>query len=94
MGPLQGYSAEIIGAEASYWLELRDKTKPFFLYVAFHEPHEPIATAKRYMDLYPAVKAEVVGAGGVWCDVNETFSNAVIDGNLVTTAPRVYPLIR
>jgi arylsulfatase A len=53
VGPLQGYSAEIIGAETTHWLEVRDKTKPFFLYVAFHEPHEPIATAKRYVDLYP-----------------------------------------
>ena len=54
VGPMQGYSAEIIGAEATHWLEIRDKAKPFFLYVAFHEPHEPIATAKRYVDLYPS----------------------------------------
>ena len=35
---------------------------------------------------YPAVKPELVRAGAVWCDVNETFSNAVVDGNLVTAA--------
>lgn len=35
---------------------------------------------------YPAVKPEVVGAGGTWGDVNETFSNAYVDGNLVTAA--------
>jgi protease I len=35
---------------------------------------------------YPAVKPEVVRAGGRWCDVNGTFSNAVADGNLVTAA--------
>jgi len=39
-----------------------------------------------HLTAYPAVKPEVVGAGGVWCDVNETFSNAVVDGNLVTAA--------
>lgn len=54
VGPLEGYAAEIVGAEAVRWLaSVRDKTRPFFLYVAFHEPHEPIATAKRYVDLYP-----------------------------------------
>lgn len=53
-GPQQGYAAEIVGREAVAWLDRRDPKRPFFLYVAFHEPHEPIATAKRYEDLYPA----------------------------------------
>jgi protease I len=35
---------------------------------------------------YPAVKPELVRAGGTWCDVNETYSNAVVDGPLVTAA--------
>ena len=33
---------------------------------------------------YPAVKFEVVRAGAAWAEVNPTFSNAVVDGNLVT----------
>ena len=35
---------------------------------------------------YPAVKPDLVRAGALWRDVNETFSNAVVDGNLVTAA--------
>ena len=35
---------------------------------------------------YPAVKPEIVLAGAEYVDVNETFSNAVVDGNLVTAA--------
>ena len=35
---------------------------------------------------YPAVKPEVVACGGTWGEVNETFSNAYEDGNLVTAA--------
>ena len=31
-------------------------------------------------------KPDLVRAGAVWRDVNETFSNAVGDGNLVTAA--------
>ncbi len=33
---------------------------------------------------YPAVRPELERAGGVWCEVNETVSNAYVDGKLVT----------
>lgn len=33
---------------------------------------------------YPAVQPDILQAGGQWADVNATFSNAVVDGNLVT----------
>ena len=35
---------------------------------------------------YPAVKPDVERAGGKWGEVNDTFSNAHVDGNLVTAA--------
>ena len=35
---------------------------------------------------YPAVKPEIIRAGAKWEDVNATFSNAYVDGNLVTAA--------
>ena len=35
---------------------------------------------------YPAVKPDIVKAGGKWGEVNETFSNAYVDRNLVTAA--------
>jgi protease I len=35
---------------------------------------------------YPAVRPDVERAGGRWGEVNETFSNAYVDGNLVTAA--------
>ena len=35
---------------------------------------------------YPAVKPDVVNAGAKWCEPNETFTNACVDGNLVTAA--------
>jgi arylsulfatase A len=45
VGPLEGYASHLVADEAIRWLsELRDPDKPFFLYVSFHEPHEPIAT--------------------------------------------------
>lgn len=33
---------------------------------------------------YPAVKPDLTAAGASWADVNETFTNAVVDANLVT----------
>jgi len=33
---------------------------------------------------YPAVKPDLVRAGAQWGEVNQTFSNAYLDGNLVT----------
>jgi protease I len=35
---------------------------------------------------YPAVKPDVVRAGGRWVDANATFTSAIVDGNLVTAA--------
>ena len=35
---------------------------------------------------YPAVKPDLVRAGAQWVEVNKTFSNAVVDDNLVTAA--------
>ncbi len=35
---------------------------------------------------YPAVKPDVIKAGAEWCEVNETFTNACVDGNLVTAS--------
>ena len=54
-GRLAGYSGPIVAHEATRWLrEGRDRSKPFFLFVCFHEPHEPIATERRFTDLYPS----------------------------------------
>ncbi len=38
----------------------------------------------RLCTAYPAVKPELVRAGARWAEVNATFSNAVVEGNLVT----------
>lgn len=55
VGPLQGYSSEQIVNEALQWLTTKwPKQNPFFLYCAFHAPHEPIATPAKYIDMYPS----------------------------------------
>ena len=42
-----------------------------------------VLTGKR-CTAYPAVKPDILQAGGQWTEVNDTFSNAHVDGNLVT----------
>jgi arylsulfatase A len=55
VGAIQNYASHIVTDEAIHWLnDIRDKSKPFFIYCNYHEPHEPIASAKKYRDLYPS----------------------------------------
>ena len=47
VGPLEGFSANLVAAEAVDWLKERDAAdddRPFFLFTCFHEPHEPVAS--------------------------------------------------
>lgn len=54
LGKLQGYASELVTDEAIRWLrEIRAKDRPFFMFVCYHEPHEPIETDKRFSRLYP-----------------------------------------
>lgn len=57
-----GYSCQIVADEAiNWWKNRTDSEKPFFTYVAFHEPHAKVASppelVKKY-DEYPARDAE------------------------------------
>ena len=53
VGPLDGFSAPLVAAEAIDWLTTkRDKAKPFFLSVCTHEPHLPIESDPQFMKPY------------------------------------------
>lgn len=53
VGRLEGYAAPLVTREAVHWLRNVWKgEKPFFLFVCYHEPHEPIDTDRRFTDLY------------------------------------------
>lgn len=53
VGPLEGYSCRIVADEAIAWLEAnKAQPAPFFLYVAFHEPHEPVASPPELVSRY------------------------------------------
>jgi len=59
LGEQQGYSCELVAKEAIRWIDtLRDKSKPFFLFVCFHETHEPVASPAELVAQYPDAKKE------------------------------------
>ena len=58
VGPLEGYSCQLVADEGIRWLRERDEdndSQPFFLFVAFHEPHEPIASPEALVKNYRAI---------------------------------------
>ena len=52
VGVIEGYSCNIVADEAVSFMEGREKDKPFFLYVCFHEPHEPVASPEDLVEKY------------------------------------------
>jgi arylsulfatase A-like enzyme len=54
----QGYSTELIGAEAERRIRERDKTRPLFLYVPFNAPHTPLQAPKALIDRYASIGDE------------------------------------
>ena len=53
VGPLDGYSCQIVVDEALRWLEAtKDSPKPFFMNIWFHEPHAPIAAPQELVQRY------------------------------------------
>lgn len=93
----EDYDALVIpGGRAPEYLRLDDRVVE--LVAHFDAARKPIAAICHGLQLlnaatklegrkctaYPAVKPELVKAGARWGEVNETFSNAHVDGNLVT----------
>ena len=52
VGETNKYSGELVSDEVISWLDQRDQDNPFFIYVSFSEVHTPIASPKKYLDMY------------------------------------------
>ena len=58
VGELEGFSCQLVVDEAVKWLkdqQEKDAEQSFFMYVAFHEPHEPIASPETLIDDYISI---------------------------------------
>lgn len=57
VGEQPGFSCAVVADEAASWLERQKESKnPFFLFVCFHEPHEPIDSPEDLVNEYPDAK--------------------------------------
>ena len=57
VGPLEGYSCQLVADEAIDWLDHHRHLKaPFFLNIWFHEPHAPIAAPDKIVSIYGELK--------------------------------------
>ena len=61
LGELQGYSCQIIADDVINWIsELSTNESPRLMYVAFHEPHGPIASPPELIEKYKELKNETL----------------------------------
>ncbi|TNV19778.1 arylsulfatase [Buttiauxella sp. B2] len=58
IGTVKQLSGELVSDEALHWLSDRKDNNPFFMYVAFTEVHSPLASPKKYLDLYSKYMSE------------------------------------
>jgi len=55
VGEIEGYSCQIVVREGIQWLQKHNQqnpNQPFFMYLAFHEPHEPVASPPEMVENY------------------------------------------
>ena len=61
VGETDNFSCQVVVNEAVTWLSQQTTDhpdQPFFMYLAFHEPHEPVASPPELVDQYEAVAVE------------------------------------
>lgn len=58
LGTVKQISGEFVSQEAINWLNNKKDNNPFFMYVAFTEVHSPLASPKKYLDMYNAYMSE------------------------------------
>lgn len=54
----EGYSTDLLGAEAARVIANRDPKKPLFLYVPFNAPHSPMQAPKALIERYSKLSSE------------------------------------
>jgi arylsulfatase A-like enzyme len=52
----KGYSTDLVAAEASRWIQKRDRSKPFFLYVPWNAPHGPLQAPDDLIQKYASIR--------------------------------------
>jgi arylsulfatase A len=70
VGATSGFSSHVVAREGIEWLGSReDKSKPFYLQVCFHEPHEPIDSPEDLVGKYREAGATKKGEALYYANV-------------------------
>ncbi len=56
---LAPHSSEVFANSASKFIKQYHKKDPFFMYLAFHAPHDPRQAPQKYKDMYPVKDVEL-----------------------------------
>jgi arylsulfatase A-like enzyme len=52
VGETNAFSGELVADEVIDWLSQIQRKKPFFLYIPFSEVHTPVASTRKYLEMY------------------------------------------
>jgi arylsulfatase A-like enzyme len=65
----EGYTTNLIGADAVKYIENQKADRPFYLYLTFNAPHTPYQAPQEYVDRYPQIADPTrrIYAGMVTC---------------------------
>jgi arylsulfatase A len=78
VGPLEGYSCQLVADEAIDWLDNHRHPKaPFFLNLWFHEPHAPIAAPDQIVSSYGELKDRAAIYSGTIDNTDRAISRVV-----------------
>ena len=78
VGPLEGYSCQLVADEAIDWLDNHRHPKaPFFLNIWFHEPHAPIAAPDEIVSSYGELKDKTAIYSGTIDNTDRAISRVV-----------------
>ena len=78
VGPLEGYSCQLVADEAIDWLDNHRHPKaPFFLNIWFHEPHAPIAAPDEIVSTYGELKDKTAIYSGTIDNTDRAISRVV-----------------
>ena len=78
VGPLEGYSCQLVADEAIDWLDNHRHPKaPFFLNLWFHEPHAPIAAPDKIVSTYGEPKDRAAIYSGTIDNTDRAISRVV-----------------
>ena len=78
VGPLEGYSCQLVADEAIDWLDNHRHPKaPFFLNLWFHEPHAPIAAPDKIVSTYGELKDRAAVYSGTIDNTDRAISRVV-----------------